>query len=97
MTTGELMRAARLRAELSQDELAERLHMPRSSIARWEAGAVEPGFSTARRVLQACGFDLSMTLIPYERDVKREERLHRLQLQSPQDRLRGMVDRLGDS
>lgn len=94
MTTGELIRSARLRAELSQEELAGRLRMPRSSIARWEADSVEPGLSTLRRVLQACGFDLSLALVPYERDPEREERLRQLQLKSPQERLRGMVTRV---
>ena len=97
MTTGELIRSARLRARLSQEELAERLHMPRSSIARWEAGAVEPGLSTTRSVLRACGFDISLSLLPYERDPDREERLDELQHQSPHERLRGMVDRLGET
>ena len=60
MTSGELIRAARLRAGLSQGELAERLGLPQSSIARWEVDTVEPGLSTLRRVLQACGYDLSL-------------------------------------
>ena len=67
MTSGELIRAARLRAGLAQGELAERLAMPQSSIARWEVDKVEPGLSTLRRVLQACGYDLSLTLVSFER------------------------------
>jgi transcriptional regulator with XRE-family HTH domain len=88
------MRSARLRAGLSQEELAERLAMPRSSIARWETDAVEPGFSTLRRVLQACGFDLSTALVPFERDPERDARLQELQRLTPQERLRAMVERL---
>jgi transcriptional regulator with XRE-family HTH domain len=88
------MRSARLRAGLSQEELAERLAMPRSSIARWETDAVEPGFSTLRRVLQACGFDLSLALVPFERDPERDARLQELQRLTPQERLRAMVERL---
>ena len=94
MTTGELIRSARLRAELSQEQLAERLGMPRSSIARWEADAVEPGLSTLRRVLQAAGFDLSLALVPFERDPGRDARIKELQRLTPQERLRVMVDRL---
>src|SRR5262249_22261823 len=97
MTTGELIRLARTRAGLSQEELAERLHLPRPQIARWERDAHDPGFMTVRRVLHACGFDLSLTLIPYERDAEREERLHDLQRKSPQDRLRAMVERSRES
>ncbi len=94
MTTGELMRSARLRGGLSQGDVAERLGMPRSSIARWETDAVEPGFSTLRRVLHACGFDLSLALVPFERDLTRDARLEELQRQTPQERLHAMLERL---
>src|SRR5215216_6680044 len=40
----DLIREARLRAGLTQDELAGRSGMQRSVIARWEQGAVQPGF-----------------------------------------------------
>ena len=88
------MRSARLRAELSQEQLAERLGVPRSSIARWEIESVEPGFSTLRRVLHACGFDLSLALVPFERDLERDARIKEVQRLTPQERLRGMVDGL---
>ena len=87
MTSGELIRAARLRAGLSQAELGERLGMPQSSIARWEVDSVEPGLSTLRRVLQACGYDLSPVLIPFARDPERDARVRELQkLQSARRR-----------
>jgi transcriptional regulator with XRE-family HTH domain len=91
MTAGELIRSARLRARLSQAELAERLSTPRSQIARWEADDVEPGFATVRRVLRACGFDLSMVLVPYARDEEHEHRLRELQQLTPQERLHRML------
>ena len=94
MTSGDLIRAARLRAELSQEQLAERLGLARSSIARWETDTVEPGFSTLRRVLQACGFDLSLALIPFERNHERDARIQEVSRLTPQERLRAMVDRL---
>jgi transcriptional regulator with XRE-family HTH domain len=94
MTTGDLMRSARLRAELSQEQLAERLGLPRSSVARWETDTVEPGFSTLRRVLRACGFDLSLALVPFERDPERDAHMQEVQRLTPQERLRAMVDRL---
>lgn len=94
MTSGDLIRSARLRADLSQEQLAERLGLARSSIARWETDTVEPGFSTLRRVLQACGFDLSLALIPFERDPERDARIRDVSRLTPQERLRAMVDRL---
>lgn len=96
MTSGELMRTARKRAGFSQQELADRLSMPRSQIARWEADTVDPGFATTRRVLRACGFDLSLALVPYEPDEAREARLRTLQRLTPQERLQQMLGRLGE-
>jgi transcriptional regulator with XRE-family HTH domain len=92
--TGELIRSARNRAGLSQAELAARLGMPASSIARWETDRVEPGFSTLRRVLQACGFDIPPVLVPFERDPERDARLQEVQRLSPEERLAAMMRRL---
>ena len=89
MTSGEVIREARLLAGLSQDGLAERIGVPRQSIARWERGAVEPGFDTVRRLLRSCGFDVS--LVRYEPDQSAEVRLsERLEL-TPQERLLAML------
>jgi transcriptional regulator with XRE-family HTH domain len=96
MTSGELMRTARKRAGLSQQELAERLQMPRSQIARWEADGVDPGFAATRRVLRACGFDLSLALVAYEPDAEREARLRARQRLTPQERLTQMLGRVGE-
>jgi transcriptional regulator with XRE-family HTH domain len=62
MTSGELIRQARLMAGLSQAQLADRFGRNRTQIARWERDRVEPGFDTLRRVLRACGFDISKAL-----------------------------------
>lgn len=94
MTTGELIRSARLRAGLSQKELAQRLGMASSSIARWETDTVEPGFSTLRRVLQACGFDIPPVLVPFERDPERDAKVQELQDLSPQERMERLLTRL---
>ena len=90
---GELIRTARARADLTQSQLAERLAMPRSQIARWEGDVVEPGLATVRRLLRACGVDLSLGLVPYEADEESEERLRELQRLTPQERLGAMLAR----
>jgi transcriptional regulator with XRE-family HTH domain len=93
MRSGEVIREARLLAGLSQDGLAERIGVPRQSIARWERGAVEPGFDTVRRLLRSCGFDVS--LVRYEPDDSAEVRLsERLEL-TPQERLLAMLGEPG--
>lgn|SRR5437660_11036 len=94
MTTGELIRSARLRAGYSQKELAQRLGMASSSIARWETDTVEPGFSTLRRVLQACGFDLPPVLVRYERDPERDAQIQEMRELTPQERMTRLLDRL---
>ena len=94
MTSGQLIRQARLTAGLSQSELAERVRLPRQQIVRWEGGGVEPGLSTLRKVLRACGFDLPVSLMRYEPDPEREALLEELQGKSPEQRLKGFVERL---
>jgi transcriptional regulator with XRE-family HTH domain len=93
MRSAEVIREARLLAGLSQDELAQRLGIPRQSIARWERGAVEPGFDTVRRLLRTCGFDVS--LVRYEPDETVDVRLAgKLEL-TPQERLLAMLGEPG--
>ena len=90
-----MIREARLLAGLSQQELGERIGVPRSSIARWERGTVEPGFDTTRRLLRACGFDLS--LVHYQPDETVDERLSgKLEL-TPQERLLALLGEPGTS
>ena len=94
MTSGQLIRQARLTAGLSQAELAERVRLPRQQIVRWEGDVVEPGLSTLRRLLRACGFDLPLSLVPYTPDPEREAQLERIRRQTPQERLTGLLERL---
>ena len=88
-----MIREARLLAGLSQEALAQRLGIPRQSVARWERGAVEPGFDTVRRLLRSCGFDVS--LVRYEPDESADVRLSgKLEL-TPQERLLAMLGEPG--
>jgi transcriptional regulator with XRE-family HTH domain len=91
MTTGELIRSARLRAGLTQAALAERLEVPASSIGRWETDTVEPAYSTLRRVLQACGFDLPAVLEAYAPDSELDARIEQVGRLTPQERLAQML------
>jgi transcriptional regulator with XRE-family HTH domain len=96
MTSGQLIRSARLQAGLTQAELAERLGVPASSIGRWENDTVEPGYSTLRQVLQACGFDIPPVLELYEPDQKLEARIEEVRRLTPQERLAKMLARPRD-
>lgn len=95
MTAAELIRSARSRAALAQHELADLLGTPRSQITRWETGEVEPAFATVRRALRACGFDLSMALVPYDPDAPEVARLAELARLTPKERLDQTLTRGG--
>jgi transcriptional regulator with XRE-family HTH domain len=83
--SGDLIREARLRAGLTQYELAERSGRERSVIARWEQGAVAPSVETLLELVRACGFDLPLELVL--RDASGEERLRKNALLSPERRV----------
>ena len=67
--------------------------MPQSSIARWEVDSVEPSLTKVRRILRACGFDLSLSLIPFQRDPDQDARVVEVQRMTPQERTRRMIER----
>jgi transcriptional regulator with XRE-family HTH domain len=87
-----LIREARLRAGLTQAELAERTGRDRSVIARWEQGAVAPSVETLVELVRACGLDLPLDLVPY--DTAGDERLRKNLVLSPERRLRRMLSSL---
>jgi transcriptional regulator with XRE-family HTH domain len=88
-----LIREARLRAGLTQDELGERVGRNRSHIARWERDAVAPSFETLQEVLRACGWELSTTLQPY--DPAELDSIKPLRRLTPSERLTRMLGRPG--
>ena len=87
-----MIREARLRAKLTQSDLAERTDRERSVIARWEQGAVSPSIDNLLAVVHACGFDLPLVLVP--RDTSRNERLEQGRQLSPERRVDRLIDRV---
>lgn len=63
-TAGDLLREARTRAGLSQQELGRRAGVAQSVISVYEAGRRHPSLSTLRRLIGAAGFDLSVEVRP---------------------------------
>ena len=63
MTTGTLVKQARLRAGFTQAELAHRTGTTQSAIARVERGASEPSLERVRTLIRACGFDLDVSVV----------------------------------
>jgi transcriptional regulator with XRE-family HTH domain len=61
-----LLQLARLKAGLSQRELAERASVPTTMISAYERDKRQPSLTTLLRLLRAAGFELRMRLEPYD-------------------------------
>ena len=92
MRSAALIREARLRAGLTQTELARRAGRDRSVVARWEQGAVAPSVETLVELVRACGFDLPLELVAY--DTEGDRRLEKNVLLSPERRVNRMLAQL---
>ena len=78
---GTSVRTARLRAGLTQRQLAERAHTAQPHVARIERGGGNPTVDTLQRLVDAAGFELRIEITPkrvsdpvvdaYKRDVDR--------------------------
>jgi transcriptional regulator with XRE-family HTH domain len=88
VTSRDLVRIARQRAGLTQQQLAERSGHPRETIARWETGAREPSLASLQALVAASGLELVINLarrdssldelVGDQLDLAPTERLHRL-------------------
>src|SRR5437763_10471806 len=65
-TGAALLQLARLKAGLTQRELAEQAGVPTTMISAYERGKRQPTLETLLRLLRAAGFDLRMHLAPVE-------------------------------
>lgn len=83
--SADLLREARLRAGLSQGELARRTGRAQSGIARWERGDVEPRFSTLVELVRACGLELTFGLAEHDDSYLHE--IDRMLALSPAERV----------
>ena len=88
-----MIREARLRAGLSQQELAAKSGKDRTVIARWEQGVVAPSIDTLVELLRSCGYDIPLELVPY--DLAPDERISEIQMLSPERRVDRLLERRG--
>jgi len=95
VTGAQIIREARLRAGLTQTELADRLERDRAQIARWETGGQHPSFENLRAVVEACGFVLNVEIALREENPALDAQLERSVLQAPQQRVQALLDELG--
>ena len=68
MVSGDLLREARLRAGLTQAELAERAGTARSQVSRYERGDVLPSLEALRRLIRYCGLEFGFRLFNADLD-----------------------------
>jgi len=85
MLSGALLREARLRAGLSQAELARRAGKPTSVIGRWERGEVKPSLETLLAMIRAGGLDLRFQL--EQRDTSQDAAIEAALDLTPEQRL----------
>jgi transcriptional regulator with XRE-family HTH domain len=65
-TAAALLQLARLKAGMSQRQLAERASVPTTMISAYERDRRQPTLETLLRLLRAAGFELRMQLEPYD-------------------------------
>jgi transcriptional regulator with XRE-family HTH domain len=82
---GDLIREARRRAGLTQRQLAERAGTVQPVVARWESGRTAVSFDDVRRLVDLCGFEVEVMLVP--RDDSDRAQAARLAMLSGQERL----------
>lgn len=61
-----LVQLARLKAGLSQRELAERASVPTTMVSAYERDRRQPTLETLRKLVRAAGFDVRVQLEPYD-------------------------------
>jgi transcriptional regulator with XRE-family HTH domain len=66
-----LIRQARERAGLTQQELATRAGVPQSTVSVYERGIRVPTLPTLERLLRAAGFTVEVELVPAGPDAQR--------------------------
>lgn len=88
MVAGQLVREARRRAGMSQQDLARLAGVHQPAIARWESGRTEPALATVLRLVTLCGLELRLMLTPAAHDER--SAFQNLDL-SPEERLDQLV------
>jgi uncharacterized protein len=95
MTAAQIIREARLKAGLTQSELAARLGRERAQVARWETGGQEPSFANLAAAVEACGFTLETSIVERPSTPELDAELETSVPQAPQQRVQALLDKLG--
>jgi hypothetical protein len=94
MAAAQVIREARLKAGLTQSELAARLGRERAQVARWETGGQEPSFENVQKVVEACGFALQVEIADREATPELDAELETSVPMAPQQRVQALLNEL---
>jgi transcriptional regulator with XRE-family HTH domain len=95
--SGSLVLSARLKAGLTQQQLAARLGITQPVVAAYESGRRQPTVQTLMRMLAAAGFDLRLSLAPHEDHDEVLDALERQRSSEEQERWRAYQRNIVDS
>ena len=94
MRAAQIIREARLKAGLTQIELASRLGRERAQVARWEIGGQEPSFANLTAAVKACGYVLDVAIVEREPTPELDAALETSVQQAPQQRVQALLEKL---
>jgi transcriptional regulator with XRE-family HTH domain len=89
MTSRDIVRIARQRAGITQQQLADRSGHPRETIARWETGAREPSLASLKALVAAC--DLELVIHLAQKDTSLDELVADQLALTPTERLERLM------
>ena len=69
-SVGRHIRQLRMAKKLTQEELAEKLHVTRQAVSAWERGQTQPDLDTLERIAQA--LDTEVTALIYGPDASQD-------------------------
>ena len=99
MTTGQLIKAARKKAGMTQEELGKKIGVSGSSMAQWENDLRNPKLDTLQRIASALGVPVQDLISDWEAVDKEEFKdvfIYGKGLTTPKDRIDAALDRLND-
>ena len=94
MTGAEAIREARVKAGLTQTQLAELLGRDRAQVARWEIRGQEPSFENVIAAVEACGYTLTLEKVERGDDPELDSELRESIDQAPQQRVQALLEGL---
>lgn len=96
MTTGELIKAARKKAGMTQAQLAEKLGISYVGVSQWENDLRNPKLDTLQRIASALGVPVQDLISDWEAVDKEEFKRVFIYGEGIKDRIDAALDRLND-